>query len=87
MFVAIALTVVGVVWFVIAQLRPERPYTVLPPGVPEAAGAAEAAEAIPDEAGDGTGDVASGQVAAVSPVAAEPGEPDEARGTTPRSDG
>src|SRR6202034_2642445 len=30
MFVAIALTVVGVVWFVVAQGRPERPYTVLP---------------------------------------------------------
>ena len=32
MFVAVILTVIGVVWFVIAQRRPERPYTVLPPG-------------------------------------------------------
>src|SRR3984885_11953561 len=31
MFVAIALTVVGLVWFILAQRRPERPYTVLPP--------------------------------------------------------
>jgi len=52
MFVAVALTVIGVVWFVLAQLRPERAYTVLPPGSPEAAGAAEASpeEASPDEA-------------------------------------
>jgi prolipoprotein diacylglyceryl transferase len=35
MFVAIALTIVGLVWFVGAQLRPERPYTVLPPGAAE----------------------------------------------------
>jgi prolipoprotein diacylglyceryl transferase len=47
MFVAIALTVIGLVWFALAQRRPERPYTVLPPGAPEAAGAAEA---TPDEA-------------------------------------
>src|SRR5580658_3944322 len=32
MFVAVLLTVIGVVWFVIAQSRTERPYTVLPPG-------------------------------------------------------
>jgi prolipoprotein diacylglyceryl transferase len=42
MFVAVALTVIGVAWFVFAQLRPERTYTVLPPGAPEAAGATEA---------------------------------------------
>ncbi len=39
---------IGVVWFVLAQRRPERAYTVLPPGAPEATGAAEAS---PDEAG------------------------------------
>jgi prolipoprotein diacylglyceryl transferase len=38
MFVAISLTVIGVVWFVLAQRRPERPYTVLPAS---AAGAVE----------------------------------------------
>jgi prolipoprotein diacylglyceryl transferase len=38
MFVAIALTVVGMVWFILAQRRPERPYTVLPAS---AAGAVE----------------------------------------------
>jgi prolipoprotein diacylglyceryl transferase len=47
MFVAIALTVIGLAWFVLDQRRPERPYTVLPPGAPEVAGAAEA---TPDEA-------------------------------------
>ena len=39
MFVAIALTIIGLVWFVLAQLRPKRTYTVLPPGAPEEAGA------------------------------------------------
>src|SRR6201999_4049951 len=47
LFVAIALTVIGLAWFVPPQRRPERPSTVLPPGPPEAAGAAEAS---PDEA-------------------------------------
>ena len=47
MFVAIALTIIGLVWFVLAQLRPERTYTVLPPGTPEEAGAVDAR---PDEA-------------------------------------
>jgi phosphatidylglycerol---prolipoprotein diacylglyceryl transferase len=37
MFVAVALTVIGVIWFILAQLRPERPYTVLPPGAAAAA--------------------------------------------------
>ena len=32
MFVAVVLTVIGLLWFVLAQRRPERPYTVLPPG-------------------------------------------------------
>jgi prolipoprotein diacylglyceryl transferase len=35
MFVAIILTIVGLVWFVLAQRRPERAYTVLPPGASE----------------------------------------------------
>ena len=47
MFVAIALTIIGLVWFVLAQLRPKRTYTVLPPGTPEEAGAVDAR---PDEA-------------------------------------
>ena len=50
LFVAVALTVIGLVWFVLAQRRPERPYTVLPPGAPEAAGGTEAS---PDEAAAG----------------------------------
>jgi prolipoprotein diacylglyceryl transferase len=45
MFVAIALTVVGVVWFSLAQRRPERPFTVLPAS---AAGAVE--DTKPDDA-------------------------------------
>ncbi|HEY0936040.1 MAG TPA: hypothetical protein VGD91_20155, partial [Trebonia sp.] len=77
MFVAISLTVIGVVWFVLAQLRPEQPAAVLPPGAPEAAGAAEA---TPDEATE---------AAVTSPAeadqAAEAEQTDEATGTTPRS--
>ncbi len=45
MFVAIALTVVGLVWFILAQRRPERPCTVLPAS---AAGAVE--DTKPDDA-------------------------------------
>jgi prolipoprotein diacylglyceryl transferase len=45
MFVAIALTVVGLVWFILAQRRPDRPYTVLPAS---AAGAVE--DTKPDDA-------------------------------------
>jgi prolipoprotein diacylglyceryl transferase len=64
LFVAIALTVIGLIWFGLAQRRPERPYTVLPPGAPESAGAAEASpdEAGPDEAdSDLAGPDAAGQ--------------------------
>jgi len=52
MFVAAAFTAFGLIWFVIAQRRPDRTYTVLPPATPEASGAAEATpdEATPDEA-------------------------------------
>jgi prolipoprotein diacylglyceryl transferase len=57
MFVAIALTVVGLVWFVLAQRRPERPFTVLPAS---AGGSVEdvkpdqaaAVTADPEQAGD-----------------------------------
>src|ERR1700761_707089 len=52
MFVAVALTVVGAVWFVLAQRRPERPYTVLPPGASE--------EVSPDAAAAGAGASATG---------------------------
>jgi prolipoprotein diacylglyceryl transferase len=65
MFVAIALTVTGLVWFVLAQLRPERAYTVLPPGAPEASGAVEAS---PDEAAE---DPAAEDPATGHPVTAD----------------
>jgi hypothetical protein len=47
------LAAIGLIWFVFAQRRPERSYTVLPPGAsdevsPDAA-AAVAADAAPDE--------------------------------------
>jgi phosphatidylglycerol---prolipoprotein diacylglyceryl transferase len=72
LFVAVALTVIGLAWFVIAQRRPERPYAVLPPGAPEAAGAAEAS---PDEAA--TDEPAAGEAVTADAAAAtehhEPG--------------
>jgi prolipoprotein diacylglyceryl transferase len=82
MFVAISLTVIGVLWFVIAQSRPERPYTVLPPGAsdevsPDAA-AAVAADTPPDEE--------STEDEAVTPDEAEPASvPDEAEAEAPAS--
>jgi prolipoprotein diacylglyceryl transferase len=51
MFVAIALTVVGLVWFVLAQRRPERPYTVLP-----ASASGSVDDVKPDEAAAVTAD-------------------------------
>src|SRR5277367_5628665 len=51
MFVAIALTVVGLVWFVLAQRRPERPFTVLP-----ASAAGSVDDVKPDEAAAVTAD-------------------------------
>jgi len=51
LFVAVALTVVGLVWFVLAQRRPERPFTVLPAS---AAGSVE--DVKPDEAAAVTAD-------------------------------
>jgi prolipoprotein diacylglyceryl transferase len=97
-FVAIALTVIGLVWFVLAQRRPERPYTVLPPGAPEVAGAVEA---TPDEASgdepvtdDAVAEPATaGEVAEddpdqhpAGPSPAEAGEADGAGITATRSD-
>jgi prolipoprotein diacylglyceryl transferase len=72
MFVAIALTVIGLVWFVLAQRRPERPYTALPPGSPEASGAVEA---HPDEIAPVQATVTPVAV----PVEGEAGEQDTAR--------
>ena len=51
MFVAIALTVVGLVWFALAQRRPERPFSVLP-----ASAAGSVDDVKPDEAAAVTAD-------------------------------
>jgi Prolipoprotein diacylglyceryl transferase len=48
MFVAVTLTVIGLAWFVIAQRRPERPYTVLPPGAAHEVSPDAAAAVAPD---------------------------------------
>jgi len=63
MFVAVLLTVIGVVWFVIAQHRPERPYTVLPPGAAHEVSPDAAAAVAPDAEkadGEGTGQEPAG---------------------------
>ena len=88
MFVAIALTVLGLIWFVIAQRRPERPYTVLPPGAseevsPDAAAAvaadeeAETEDAAPEVSDlDDTGPAETASVGgdAEEPAAPSPGD-------------
>jgi phosphatidylglycerol---prolipoprotein diacylglyceryl transferase len=84
-FVAVALTVIGLVWFILAQRRPERAYTVLPPGAPEAAGAAEASpdEAAGEEAAaDAGASDASAPDAAVETAADEAGRADMAEAET-----
>ena len=97
MFVAIALTVVGLVWFALAQRRPERPFTVLPAS---AAGSVEdvkpdeaaAVTADPEDAADRPGAAADGRrddsdqgQAADSPAAEQAGA-DNATVATVRSD-
>ncbi|MGH3277552.1 MAG: prolipoprotein diacylglyceryl transferase [Trebonia sp.] len=82
-FVAIALTVIGLTWFAIAQARPERPYTVLPPGASDGvspdAVAAVAADADVDETGSGTADQEAAAVRAAEeaadPAAGEANKP------------
>jgi hypothetical protein len=96
MFVAIALTVVGLVWFVLAQRRPERPFTVLPAS---AAGSVE--DVKPDEAAAVTADPEDAAADAGGPDGGdnadqgEPGDPsapgqaagaDDATVATVRSD-
>ena len=89
MFVAVVLTVVGVVWFVMAQRRPERPYTVLPPGAADEVSPDAAAAVAPDagKAGlEGTGQEAAGRGPVVR---TRPGRGSRPRrpATTPRRTG
>jgi len=62
MYIAIIMTLAGLVWFVLAQRRPERPVVVSVPSRGEVAGAssgqavAEAAEAVAESADPGAGD-------------------------------
>jgi prolipoprotein diacylglyceryl transferase len=94
LFVAVALTIAGLVWFVIVQRRPERPATVLIPGVPqdavgvsaspEEASAAEAASPEDPAADDET---VRGQVTAgASGPAADAAPADDAGVTGDRSE-
>jgi len=82
MFVAVALTIVGLAWFALAQRRPERPASVLPAS---AAGSVEdvrpneaaAVSADPDDAADpgdavSTDDAANPEVTEVTEDAADP---------------
>jgi prolipoprotein diacylglyceryl transferase len=81
MFVAVALTVIGLVWFVIAQRRPERPYTVLPPGAGHEASPDAAAAVAPDAeqaSVEGTDQEAAGQLG--QEAAGQPGPEEEGDG-------
>jgi hypothetical protein len=95
MFVAIALTAVGLVWFALAQRRPERPFTVLP-----ASAAGSVDDVKPDEAAavtadpEDAADVQAGpdggddgdQAQAAGPPASEQAGADDATVATVRSD-
>jgi hypothetical protein len=97
MFVAIALTVVGLVWFALAQRRPERPYTVLPASAagsvddvkPDEAAAvtADPEDAADAQAGaDGSDGEDGDQAQAADSPAAEQAGADDATVATARSD-
>ena len=81
LFVAVALAAIGLIWFAFAQRRPERPYTVLPPGAsdevsPDAAAAVAADKAPDGESGDTVASDAAGadDAGAASP---DPGDGDD----------
>jgi prolipoprotein diacylglyceryl transferase len=77
MFVAVALAVVGAVWFVLAQRRPERPYTVLPPGASEEVSPDAAAAVAADSE---TGEEATQDTQDAEQEAAGPGDDGQAAG-------
>jgi prolipoprotein diacylglyceryl transferase len=75
MFVAIALTIFGLVWFVIVQRRPQKPYTVLPPGSVD--------QVSPDAAGAVAADDGGAEAGTVQATADADGAVDGDAGTTP----
>jgi len=87
MFVAIALTITGLVWFALAQRRPERPASVLPAsaaGSVEDVGSDEAAAVTADPDDAGPAEAAEG--AATEDAATDITATDDARVATARSD-
>jgi prolipoprotein diacylglyceryl transferase len=86
MFVAIALTVVGLVWFGLAERRPERPFSVLP-----ASASGSVDDVKPDEAAAVTADPEDAadppeDADAHDPSAKEDGAADDATVATVRSE-
>jgi prolipoprotein diacylglyceryl transferase len=85
MFVAIALTIVGLVWFVVSQTRSERPYTVLPPGAASEVSPDAAAAVADDETGESGETVADDETAeaeaAEAGAASDEAEPPAAEAT------
>ena len=77
MFVAIALTIVGLVWFVVSQTRPQRPYTVLPPGAASEVSPDAAAAVADDETGESVegGEAAGTDEAPEAETASDEAEP------------
>jgi prolipoprotein diacylglyceryl transferase len=72
MYIAVALTLVGLGWFVIAQRRPERPVVVRSPGARRAVGEASADQVVTADAGGSAEVAASSEASATS--GADPGE-------------
>jgi prolipoprotein diacylglyceryl transferase len=84
LYIAVILTVAGLVWFVFAQRRPEGPAVLRSPGARGAVSEASADEVVTADAGAGATQTAqaAGSGEAAVPTAAEPGtaEPDTTEG-------
>lgn len=72
MYIAVALTLAGLVWFAIAQRRPERPVVVRSPGARGAVGEASADQVVTADAGGSAQAPASSDASAAD--GADPGE-------------
>jgi prolipoprotein diacylglyceryl transferase len=87
MYIAVSLTLAGLVWFFLAQRRPERPVVLRSPAARGAVSEASADQvATAAVAGDSTEIAASGEASATGEVAPGAGEGDSAGVTTLRSE-
>ena len=78
LFVAVTLAAIGLIWFVFAQRRPERPYTVLPPGASDEVSPDAAAAVAADKAPDGeSGETVASHEATSADDGAASSDPDD----------